>query len=309
MPGGYDLAKQWRGIFTIPCTPFDDQGVLDEESLRSEVQFCVDAGAHGVVAPVNASEFWTLTDEERKRVMRIVVETVAGRVPTVLGVAGSCDEHAVMFAKHAQEIGGDSVIAMPPYVRLVSQKDIFAYYRALSDAISIPIFIQNHDAPAGTRLAPEQCAKLVQDLPHVDWIKEETLPPTKAIEAEIKLCGPKLKGIMGGVAGKYVIEEWRRGACGNMPACEMTDVATQVWNALDGGDMPTARRVFTRLLPVLNYESLLPGVYKAILKRRGVIKSDYLRSHHGNPLGKSEHEDLTAIFAEIKDLLTTHPFK
>src|SRR5512146_2634507 len=132
--------KQWRGIFTIPCTPFDDQGVLDEESLRREVQFCVEARAHGVVAPVNASEFWTLTDEERKRVMRIVVEEVRGRIPTVLGVAGSSDAHAVMFARYAQEVGADSVIAMPPYVRLVSPKDIFEYYRALSEAITIPIF-------------------------------------------------------------------------------------------------------------------------------------------------------------------------
>ena len=303
------MAEQWRGIFTIPCTPFDDQGVLDEESLRREVQFCVEAGAHGVVAPVNASEFWTLTDEERKRVSQIIVEEVRGRVPVVIGVAGSSDPHAVMFAKHAQSIGADAVIAMPPYVRVVSPKDIFEYYRALSEAITIPIFIQNHDAPAGTRLSPEQCAKLVQELPHVDWIKEETMPPTKAIEAEIKLCGPKLKGVMGGVAGKYVIEEWRRGACGNMPACEMTDVAVQVWNALDAGDMKRAREVFTRLLPVLTYEALLPGVYKAILKRRGIIKSDYLRSHHGNPLGKPEHEDLTAIFADMQDLFRLAPPK
>jgi 4-hydroxy-tetrahydrodipicolinate synthase len=92
-----------------------------------------------------------------------------------------------------------------------------------------------------------------------------------------------------------------------MPACEMTDVAVQVWNALDAGDMRKAREVFTRLLPVLTYEALLPGVYKAILKRRGIIKSDYLRSHHGNPLGKPEHEDLTAIFEDIKDLFRLAP--
>ncbi|HVC33482.1 MAG TPA: dihydrodipicolinate synthase family protein [Chloroflexota bacterium] len=299
--------QHWRGIFTIPCTPFDDQGVLDEASLRREVNFCVEAGAHGVVAPVNASEFWTLTDDERLRLAEIIVQEVGGRVPVVIGAAGSSDPHAVMFARHAQSIGADAVIAMPPYVRLVSQQDIFAYYRALSDAITIPIFIQNHDAPAGTRLSPEACAKLIQELPHVDWIKEETFPPTRAIEAEVRLCGPKLKGVMGGVAGKYVIEEWRRGACGNMPACEMTDIAVQVWNALDGGDLPKARAVFIRLLPILNYEALLPGVYKAILKRRGVIASDYLRSHHGNPLGKAEHEDLTAMFAEMQDLFKLWP--
>ena len=277
--------KRWRGVFTIPCTPFDDQGALDVDSLRREVRFCVDAGASGVVAPVNASEFWTLSDEERKLVMRVVVEEVQGCIPVVLGVAGSADPHAVMFATHAQAIGADAVIAMPPYVRVVSQQDTFEYYRALSAAITIPIFIQNHDAPAGTRLSPEACARLVNDLPHVDYIKEETFPPGHAITAELRLCGPKLKGVMGGVAGRYVLDEHRRGACGTMPACEMTDVASAVWSLLDAGEERRARDLFNRLLPVLNYEAVVPGVYKAILRRRGIIKSDYLRTHHGIPPG------------------------
>ena len=301
--------KRWRGVFTIPCTPFDDQGALDVDSLRREVRFCVDAGASGVVAPVNASEFWTLSDEERKLVMRVVVEEVQGCIPVVLGVAGSADPHAVMFATHAQAIGADAVIAMPPYVRVVSQQDTFEYYRALSAAITIPIFIQNHDAPAGTRLSPEACARLVNDLPHVDYINEETFPPGHAITAELRLCGPKLKGVMGGVAGRYVLDEHRRGACGTMPACEMTDVASAVWSLLDAGEERRARDLFNRLLPVLNYEAVVPGVYKAILRRRGIIKSDYLRTHHGNPLDESDHAELSAIFDDMEDLFKLAPPK
>lgn len=300
-------SKPWRGVFTIPCTPFDDRGMLDVESLRREVQFCVDAGAHGVVCPVNASEFWTLTDDERRQVARIVVEQVAGRVPVVIGVAGASDQHAVMFAKHAQAIGADAVIAMPPYVRLVGQDDIMEYYRVLSAAIRLPIFIQNHDAPAGTRLSAATCARLVRELEHVDWIKEETFPPGHAIEEEIRLCGPKLKGVMGGVAGRYIMDEYRRGACGTMPACEMTDIASAVWNLLDAGQAKEARALFNRLLPVLNYEALIPGVYKAILKRRSIIRYDYLRSHHGNPLDLGDHAELTEIFSDMKDLFKLYP--
>jgi dihydrodipicolinate synthase/N-acetylneuraminate lyase len=276
-------------------------------SLRREVEFCIEAGAHGVVCPVNASEFWTLSDEERQTVMRIVVEEVQGRVPVVLGVAGASDPHAVLFARYAQEIGADAVIAMPPYVRLVSEEDTFEYFRALSAAVTLPIFIQNHDAPAGMRLTPETCARLVRELPHVDWIKEETFPPGHAITAELRLCGPKLKGVMGGVAGRYIMDEYRRGVCGTMPACEMTDVAVQVWNALDAGKEREARDLFNRLLPILNYEAVVPGVYKAILKRRGIIESDYLRTHHGNPLDESDHQELTALFADIKDLFRLAP--
>ncbi|HUX86979.1 MAG TPA: dihydrodipicolinate synthase family protein [Chloroflexota bacterium] len=301
------MPQQWRGVFTIPCTPFTDTGALDLESLRREIAFCLEAGAHGIVAPVNASEFWTLSDDERKAVAEVIVTSVDGKVPTVIGVAGGSASVAVSFARHAQQIGADSVIAMPPYVRVAPPNAIFAYYRALSEAISIPIFIQNHDAPAGTRLSPEFVARLVNELEHVDYVKEETLPANHAIEAEIKLCGPKLKGIMGGIAGRYLMDEYRRGACGTMPACEATDVHVQVWNALDAGEHRQARDLFNRLLPLLNFEALIPGVYKAVLKRRGIIASDYLRSHDGNPLDASDHEELSAIFTDMRDLFRLAP--
>ena len=68
---------------------------------------------------------------------------------------------------------------------------------------------------------------------------------------------------MGGVAGRYLIDEYRRGACGTMPACEATDVHVQVWEALEAGDERRARDLFNRLLPLLNFEARMPGVYKA----------------------------------------------
>src|SRR5882672_8983770 len=103
------MSAPWRGIFTIPCTPFTDYGELDLDSLRRELGFCVEAGAHGVVAPVNASEFWTLTDEERRSVAEVIVNTVDGRIPTVIGVAGGSAEVAVEFARHAVSVGADAV--------------------------------------------------------------------------------------------------------------------------------------------------------------------------------------------------------
>src|SRR6185312_12669696 len=157
------------------------------------------------------------------------------------------------------EIGADAVIAMPPHVRVTPPAAIFDYYRQISEAITIPIFIQNHDAPAGTRMSAEFIARLVNELEHVEYVKEETFPPNHAIEAEIKLCGPKLKGVMGGVAGRYLMDEYRRGACGTMPACEATDVHAQVWNALDAGDLRKGRDLFNRLLPLLNFEAMVPG--------------------------------------------------
>lgn len=302
------MTDQWRGVFTIPCTPFTESGALDLESLRAEAEFCVAAGAHGVVAPVNASEFWTLSDDERKVVAETLVNAVNHRVPVVVGVAGGSAPIAVAFARHAQEIGADAVIAMPPYVRLAPPNAIFDYYRQLSEATELPIFIQNHDAPAGTRLSPDTVARMVNELPHVEYVKEETYPPGHAITAELKLAGPRLKGVMGGIAGRYLIDEFRRGACGTMPACEATDVHVQLWEALEDGDERKARDIFNRLLPLLNFEAMYgAAVYKEVLRRRGVIRTNYLRGQAGNPLDASDHQELTAILADLADLFRLAP--
>src|SRR5437762_8419395 len=123
------MAGQWRGVFTIPVTPFDAQGELDERSLERCVRFCVDAGAHGVVAPVNASEAPLLSDDERKRVVEIVVATVAHRTPVVVGVSGVTTRQSIDLARHASQVDADAVIAMPPYVRKASAAEITDFYQ------------------------------------------------------------------------------------------------------------------------------------------------------------------------------------
>jgi len=122
----------FRGVFTILSTPFDKQLDVDWEGLRHIVDFCVECGAHGIVWPIMASSFATLSDEERLKGARVVVEQVAGRVPVVIGTQGVSTTHAVMFSRHAKEIGADAVIAMAPYVRkLQDEESLLQYYRGI----------------------------------------------------------------------------------------------------------------------------------------------------------------------------------
>ena len=150
----------WRGVFSILVTPFTETGGLDLDSLRTQIAFCLEAGANGLAAPVNASEFWTLSDEER----RTIVGVAAGSAPV---------GRRIRQARRSDRGGrGDRPAAAPRVAGPLPA--IYAYYRALSEAIAIPIFIQNHDAPYGTRMPAEFVARLVRELPHVDWVKEET---------------------------------------------------------------------------------------------------------------------------------------
>ncbi len=302
------MREQFRGVFAIPVTPFDEDGTMDEAGLRRCVEFCVAAGAHGLVAPVNASEFSALTDDERRRVAAIVVETAARRVPVVIGVSGLSAQHASTFARHAREIGADAVIAMPPYVRKAAPDEIVDYFRAVAGAAELPVFIQNYSAPIGTPLSAAFMLRLVREIDGVEYVKEETLPAGHVMSALFAEGESRLRGVMGGMAGRFLLDEFSRGACGTMPACEVTDVHVALWNALEAGELAQARSIYNRLIPLLNIEWLYgAAVYKEVLRRRGVIDGATMRIAGGQTLDQHDHRELDAILADISPLFTTAP--
>ncbi|MDW8366133.1 MAG: dihydrodipicolinate synthase family protein [Abditibacteriales bacterium] len=295
------MSATWRGIFTIPQTPFDEQGQLDETSLRREIDFCLACGAHGIVMPVLASEFFVLTDDERQRITDIVIEQVDHRVPVVIGTAGVSKEHAVALSRYANARGADAVIAMPPYIVKAPTAGVFAYYQAISDTIDIPIFIQNATPPLGSSLSPSVLNQLVSDLEHVEYLKEEVTPAGHQITALLALNNPKLKGVFGGAGGRFMLSELERGACGFMPACGLTDVYVSIWEAWTQGNQDRARCLFNVLLPVLNLETVFGvALVKEILRRRGVIASATVRKPDALALDDFDLRELERTLEEIK---------
>ncbi|MEX2540615.1 MAG: dihydrodipicolinate synthase family protein [Trueperaceae bacterium] len=297
----------WRGVFAIPPTPFDENGALDEVSLRECVRFCLVAGVHGLVAPVNASEAAYLSERERQRVTEIIIEETQGRVPVVVGVTASCAELAVPIASHAQDVGADAIIAMPPFVQKGSPAEIRAYYSALDNAVSVPIFLQNYGGPGGTPMSAELMAKMLRDLDNVRFVKEETEFSSQLITEIQAVAGPDVEGVMGGKAGRHLLDEFRRGACGTMPACEVADVHVKLWNSLEEGNLEAARKTFIQLLPLLLFEtSYGVAVYKEVLQRRGVISHAGHRQVGGKHLDKFALAELDNILESLTPLMTVY---
>jgi 4-hydroxy-tetrahydrodipicolinate synthase len=295
----------FRGIFTIPSTPFQPDGEIDIKGFKSIVDFCIECGAHGLVYPVNASEFTSLSDEERFTLSRVLVEHNAGRLPTIIGVAGVTKEVAAKFARHARELGADGVIAMPPYVRksAFSEKVIFDYYAALSEAAQIPVFIQNYVPPIGTDLSTRFMLRLCREVEWVQYIKEETVPSPVKLTEIVNNNDSSCKGVMGGAGGRYLIEEYRRGSAGNMPGCHVTDVVVAFWNALEAGDEQQAMTIYKEMAPLFFFEHQLPGCYKEVLKRRGVI-SCALKRNGAMPLDDISSQYLDDILEALEPYMT-----
>jgi dihydrodipicolinate synthase/N-acetylneuraminate lyase len=305
------MPQRHRGLFTIPVTPFTDDGALDVDSLRRLIAFCLEAGAHGIVAPVNASEFTTLTAEERETVTRVVIKETNRAIPTVIGVGAKTTSEAVRYAKLAADSGADAVIAMPAFDPPLDEQGCYDFYAAIATAIDLPTYIQDHEPIGagtgprpGTPMSAELMARMLKEIGGVRYIKEESANTGYKIVRTLELAGDACWGIMGGKAGRYLLDEYRRGACGTMPAAESTDVHAQLWNALDSGHEAAARLLFKELLPLLNYEALFgTAVYKEVLYRRRIIKSPFKRLP-GLSLDAHDHAELDRILDDLAPCFT-----
>ncbi len=118
-------------------------------------------------------------------------------------------------------------------------------------------------------------------------------------------AGASLRGVMGGMAGRHLLDEAGRGACGTMPACEVTDAHVALWTAIEAGDDRNARRLHAQLLPLLNYEAMYSFlVYKEVLVRRGVIASATTRVPGAGRLDADNHRELDRLLDDLAPMLS-----
>src|SRR3954451_8683356 len=169
------IAPRFKGVFPVVPTTFRDDGELDLDSQRRCLDFMIDAGSQGLCILANFSEQFVLTDEERERVMQAVLAHVAGRVPVIVTTTHFGTAICAERSRRAQEAGAAMVMVMPPYhgatIR-VGEAAIFDFFRRVSDAIGIPIMIQ--DAPvSGTTLSAPFLARMAREIAHVSYFKVE----------------------------------------------------------------------------------------------------------------------------------------
>ena len=297
------------GIFQILHTPFSDDGAIDWISFKTQIDYCMAAGAHGLVVPALASEFFTLSDAERFRVVEFAAESIAGRLPLVVGVQGLTLSAALEFAGHACENGAAALMAMPPYLRKASKSYVKDYYRALAQ-FDRPLMIQNAPAPIGTPLSPGELVELMASEPNIAYIKEETIPILQHINQILALDTGHCAGVFGGANGTYLIDELTRGACGNMPAGGVMDVQVKIHDLYQAGEQAQAEQIHFQLLPLLNYAAVYGiSFHKYVLWRRGVLRSPYSRDPQKISLNADDIRAVESLWDRIAEFaLSDFPF-
>ncbi len=266
-----------RGIFPIMQSPFTDSNKLDIEGLSREVRFLDRAGAHGAVWPQLASEWDTLSQEERMAGAEAIV--LAGRrtkLAIVLGVQGPDPEAAVRYAKQAERLGADAIISLPPGD--ADAKTLVDYYQQVGASTELPLFVQ-----AVGDITPKVLLDLHGAVPTVRYVKDEAGRPLNRIAALREGSGGKLT-VFSGLHGRTLIEEMRRGFAGSMPAAAFADLYAQTWDLWQRARHMEAMEMHGRTLAVLADMTLygLEGL-KYPLVLRGVFDSWAVRTPPQSP--------------------------
>jgi 4-hydroxy-tetrahydrodipicolinate synthase len=282
-----------RGVFNILATPFGEDGALDEDSLRRLVDATIGMGVDGITVLGVAGEAQKLLDGERRRVLEIVMEVNAGRVPIIAGASRNATDTTIAACREAEQAGSAGVMVAPP-LYLQPGAALTEHYRRLGAALSIPIVLQDFPPSNGVTMTPGDMAALVNAIPAITTIKLEDPPTPQRISqtlASIERPGTTILGALGGI---YYLDELRRGASGTMTGFAYPEALVAIWRAWDAGDRRAAADLFYRYLPLIQFEGqpkLGLAVRKELLRRRGLIATATVR-HPGPRLDPGSLADL-----------------
>jgi len=269
---------RYRGVFPVVPTTFSEDGELDLASQKRCVDFMIDAGSDGLCILANFSEQFVLDDDERELLTRTILEHVAGRVPVIVTTTHFSTRVCIERSRRAQAQGAVMVMVMPPYhgatIR-VPETQIVEFFARLSDALGIPIMIQ--DAPvSGTVLGAALLARMAREIEQVAYFKIETAGAASKLRELIRLGGDAVEGPWDGEEAITLIPDFDAGATGAMTGGGYPDGIRRIVDAYAAGKRDEAIAEYQRWLPLINYENRQCGLLaaKVLMQEGGVIACD-----------------------------------
>jgi dihydrodipicolinate synthase/N-acetylneuraminate lyase len=303
------VGKPMRGAFMILTTPFTAAGAVDWEDLVREVEFCDRCGVHGIVWPQGSSGVRYLTPAERMRGLEVLAKAARGKKPAlVLGVQGKDTSEMLDYARHAESLAPDALIAMPP-TSAKSLDDYAWYFRALAGVTRRPVIVQTSGGAPSLPPSVELIVSLAREFPHLGYVKEESQPLVPRMKEELRQR-PTIKAVFGANLGANWLYEMRLGLDGVITGNAMYgDVMAQMWALHEQGTVGNADRLrdlFSKFLLMRNLSEQLPGVDLYVMKNRGIFKTMVIRTDKGAKTLEFSPDEIAEIdyrFAALKPYL------
>ena len=296
------MKQPLTGILPVAPTPFHADGTIDPDGMRRVLDCMIDQGVDAICILANYSEQFLLSDEERATLTRVSLEHVAGRVPVIVTISHFATDIVVARAREAQALGAAMLMMMPPYhgVGLVpAEAGIFEHFAAVSDAISIPIMVQ--DAPlSGVTLSVPLLVRMAREIENVSYFKMETPFAADKLAALIEMGGDDIVGPFDGEEAVTLLADLDAGCTGTMTSALQPEKIRPIVVDYRAGNTDAALDQWKLCLPLINHENRQCGLRaaKTVMMEGGVIGSDYVR-HPLKPMSQRTKDRLMSLSREL----------
>jgi 4-hydroxy-tetrahydrodipicolinate synthase len=237
----------FRGSFTALVTPFRD-GALDEKAFRDLVDWQIAEGIHGLVPVGTTGESPTVSHDEHKAVVEWTVAQSAGRVPVIAGAGSNNTIEAIDLARHAEKAGADAVLVVTPYYNKPGPEGLYQHYKAINDAIGIPIYIYNIPGRSVIDMSVETMARLYE-LPNIAGVKDATANLVR-VSQQRQAMGPGFNQLSGEDATALAFMAHGGDGCISVASNVAPKLCAQLIEACIAGDYVKALELQDRLFPL-----------------------------------------------------------
>ncbi|HGL4258473.1 dihydrodipicolinate synthase family protein [Burkholderia dolosa] len=290
-----------KGIIAYPVTPFSADGGVDLKALGALIERLIGDGVHAIAPLGSTGESAYLTDAEWDAVADASIRAVRGRVPTVVGISDLTTAGAVRRARFAEQAGADAVMVLPVSYWKLGNDEIVAHYRAIGDAIGIPIMLYNNPATSGVDMSPDLIATICRAVDNVTMVKEST-GDIGRMHRLAQLSDGAIPFYNG--SNPMALAALAAGAAGWCTAAPNLNAALPLalFDAMRAGDLARARAVFHAQLPLLQFivSGGLPVTVKAGLRLRGFDAGEPRKPLQ--PLGDARTRELERLLAALPDV-------
>ena len=263
----------FKGSFTALVTPFDGDSV-DYDAFTRLVEFQIQSGTHGLVPCGTTGESPTLSHEEHARVVEVCISAAKGRVPVIAGAGSNSTKEAVKLAQLAEKAGATAVLSVTPYYNKPTQEGLYLHFKAINDAIGIPIIIYNIPSRSVIDMSVATMARLFK-LPNIAGVKDATASPVRLSQQRLTL-GEKFNQLSGEDATALAFMAHGGHGCISVTSNAAPKLCAEFQNACLAGDFRKALELHDRLMPL--HEALFvetnPGPVKYAASRLGLCKPD-----------------------------------
>ena len=284
------------GAMTALVTPFRD-GNVDEAALAKLVETQIKAGIDGLVPCGTTGEAPTLEPDEQARVVRIVVEAARKRVPVIAGTGSNSTAHTIALSRAAHAAGADGLLVVTPYYNRPTQDGLLRHYKAVAEAVPLPIVVYNIPARTGVDMSVDTLARLASEQPRIVAIKEATGSATRAQEI-VRRLGDRLPVLSGEDALNLALYAVGARGCISVASNVIPHLVAQAWDAAAAGDFPRAREIHFKTLALTEalFAETSPTLVKAALAMTGSIGPEIRAPLYA--MSGPARERLRAVLAE-----------